>query len=140
MPEPLVSRSDAVMAQAAVRRGFNLSVEEREEIKQAALRLVRVDAKQKGALRAWARGAALGIAMESQDIKVANEEKRSERPAVPAVLIQADSVSFTPEDVRGILELERSRRRRPAPVVIENSPSLIGQAPKVLDGEQVGGQ
>jgi hypothetical protein len=72
--------------------------------------------------------------MKGQNIKLGKMAQDQEKPAGPQISIQANSVTVSPDAIRGLLALQRDLQARKAPpalAVIENTPlSLSAQAPE----------
>lgn len=117
--EALTSRSDAQLAELAILRHWNFSQEEEQEIKNAALALVRHPTSGK----ARARGVALCVAMKAQDIKLKHNAEQANKPTVPTFLVQNNThVSVSPD---ALLATLGRIQKRPTVEVLENTPPLV---------------
>ena len=117
---------DAKLMERAVRGEWQFSDAEWAEFGQAALRLVRVPGEHRDAIRAWSRGASLGVAMRAHNHKVQHQEEAA-RAAGPGVTVNITNAQVTvaPSAMTSFL----ADCIPPAPQVIEHKPDSPEQSP-----------
>ena len=109
---------DAKLMERAVRGEWEFSDAEWAEFGAAALRLVRVPGEHRDAIRAWSRGASLGVAMRAHNHKIQHQEDKPQVPSVN-VLVQGDAqITVAPSAMTSFL----ADCTPPAPQVIEHKP------------------
>lgn len=119
---------DAKLMERAVRGEWQFSDDEWAEFGQAALRLVRVPGEHRDAIRAWSRGASLGVAMRAHNHKVRHQDE--DKPQVPSVnvLVQGDAqITVAPSAMTSFLA--DCTPAVPTPQVIEHQANPPEQSP-----------